>query len=190
MMKKLVMALVVFSLFALIATAPTIADAKQINVIESSSNIVTFVVVDKDSISNTFTISMDNANKVSKVDEKTLSKKWDNVYPDIDLIREEEYSGTLIKETIIVNNNNVKTSFDFTVIEKGGTYIRQVGDTIEFVKKEGGYVLVKVPVPFAIDADGVRYEYRYRLLGNNKIRLSPAGSLSEVVYPLKIDPSY
>ena len=190
MMKKLVMGLIVFSLLALIATAPAIADAKQIDVIESSSNIVTFVVVDKDSISNTFTISMDNANKVSKVDEKTLSKKWDNVYPDIDLIREEEYSGTLIKETIIVNNNNIKTSFDFTVIEKGGTYIRQVGDTIEFVKKEGEYVLLNCPVPFAIDANGVRYEYRYKLLGNNKIRLSPAESLSEVVYPLTIDPSY
>jgi hypothetical protein len=179
----------IFGLVALLLIIYSIegACAKNYENVNIASDSVTFMVIDRDAIGHTISVQFKDVIKVAAKLDKGNSKKFDGIAQDVN--SEYELSDAFIKERIILLTNKAKTSFDFEIVKSGGLIIEQYGNTIQFKSVDGGYVVITCPEPYAIDALGHKYRYRYKLAGN-KIKLEPAESLSGMVYPLTIDPSY
>jgi len=112
---------------------------------------------------------------------------YDNVVAGVDI--EQKVYDRKIKEALIVENKEAPTKFQFELTSSDNLEVKQQGNQIAFTKKGEEKSLVNIEKAFANDQTGKEFAFKYSLSGNTLI-LEPDSDLSEVVYPLVIDPSY
>ncbi len=98
------------------------------------------------------------------------------------------YVGKL-KEEIKLLTSKASSTFRFTISSSDNLVLKKSGNNIAFFRSTDNKELVKIEQPYAVDAKGVKYHFRYELKGRT-LTLKPASSLAGAVYPLVIDPSY
>ncbi len=123
--------------------------------------------------------------------------KWLSALPGID-VEVHTFDGN-IKEFIHINNKEAVHAFAFELEQKGEIELRdEAGMYITVLDKKTGEELFTLDYPIAIDAQGKKIPYHYRLENlNDKIQMSKTRLILEVhdpklllnvKYPLVLDP--
>ncbi|MDD3773886.1 MAG: hypothetical protein PHW50_01210 [Patescibacteria group bacterium] len=124
--------------------------------------------------------------KLAKFKDKE-NIKWDEVYEST-AIEQSLYEGK-IKEIITLLNDNAPHTFIFDLTTHEDLVAKQEGETIIFSEKSSNEIVAQIVKPVTKDANGQDVAFKYTLDGST-LTLSPDQDLTDISYPLYIDPTY